>query len=442
MSNRINEVTVLSKLSFRLKKTQIGNSITKIFRNKRQLSYKGLKSANRKSSNVDAGRGIISKIALLAMIFLCPVTLIGIHLTQYVKFNFNPYTSDKVVYDRMLPKEEFNILVLGFDASSEEYKFIDFAVLFSINSKTAQLKTYGINSNFLVSDSTGEQYTLRSLYNNVDYRRTDPMLEIMNSVENLIGIRVDRYIAFDMNDDFGKFLIKWGTEMDLSSPDSQEFGNKLSKDSQLRFLTDTSVDDNVRLRRQVLWMNNFLSSRSSLSFFYRVFWNYSELNRNIYTDMTRKELFQLSSKLMNYERPILSSYLRTNFGRLVNSSNTSEGIVADTILVDEDVKSIFSDLNIMQEQSKIEVFNATQKRGLAVEKSRLFENLGSNVINYGNYPEHLEENILFVTIDSPEKMQSTIDMIVKSLRGDVRIATEEYRYNYSGDLILVVGKTL
>jgi hypothetical protein len=442
MSNKNNEVTMLSKLNFQLKKSKIGNLITKVFRNKRQLSYKNLKGGRRKSLEVNVKQGLLSKIALLIILLICPLFLVTVHLSQFLKFDFNPYNRESIDYDRKLPREEYNILVLGFDSSSEEYRFIDLAVLFSINSETAQLKTYGINPNFMVSDSLGEQYTLRSLYNNVDARGTDPMVEVMNGVEGLMGVRVDRYISFDLDEDFNRILSKWGIEIDLEDEDSKLFGDKLSKVSQVKFLLDKSVNDDVRARRQVLWVNNFLGAKSNLTFFYRIFWNYSELNGNIYTDMTRKEIFQLSFKLMSYEKPILSSYLKLNFGRLVNIDNTSEGIIADSILVDEDIKSIFSDLNVMQEQSKIEVFNATQQKGLAVEKSRLFENLGSNVINYGNYPEHLDENILFITLDSPEKMQNTIDMIVKSLRGDVRIATEEYRYNYSGDLILVVGETL
>ena len=89
---------------------------------------------------------------------------------------------------------------------------------------------------------------------------------------------------------------------------------------------------------------------------------------------------------------------------------------------------------------EIEVFNATKKSGLANKTKRIFQNWGAYVIKSGNYFENIDKNIIYVPNNNAKNFVNNIAEIKRFFRDDIEVVQGEYKYNYSGDLIVVIGK--
>lgn len=444
---RRSNINLLAKLIEILKTTFIGSFFNRVQREFRKNKTVKLKSQNLFKSflSVISTFAQFRKDFLRKAIIVLSVSIIAtflyINIRQYNSIEFTAY-SDRQIYETTpLDSVEYNIMMGGFDnPGSSENKYLETIVIMSLNVKTGTLKTYGINPNFITTINS-KKYTLKTLWNN-----THNMRVVQDQVQNLVGIRLDRYVAFDTND-LKNLITDWNLELktnelfkyekDIYQPNSIIKGNVASE---YVFSSKSALDNDTSTQRYLNFFNQVVQNNRSIFTYYRAFWESEKLSKIFHSDMNKDEFLRFLNGLFNSNLPIQTAYLSYNSATLGNTG-AEDGLLLNILDVDEKIKILFQDINIIREQAEIEIFNASTKPGLASQRKRIFQNLGINVINSGNYPEKLDKNILYIPKSNENELLYNISAIKRFFGNNIEIVLGEYKYNYSGDLILVLGET-
>ena len=159
------------------------------------------------------------------------------------------------------------------------------------------------------------------------------------------------------------------------------------------------------------------------------------------TDFTKDEFLRFIVNIASTDTTIQTGFSSKELTlNDLTKLNLESGIQYSDMLLDEDISGLFRSIPIIKEQAKIEVFNATEESGVAYTLKRKFENTGITVIKTGNYPDLVSENILYLPKNNPDNFVNTIRFIRSILRDELRVVYGDYKFNYSGDMILVIGK--
>jgi calcineurin-like phosphoesterase len=111
----------------------------------------------------------------------------------------------------------------------------------------------------------------------------------------------------------------------------------------------------------------------------------------------------------------------------------------NAILIDEQIAGFFSDVSVAAEQAELEIYNASDQIGLAYKFARQFQNIGINVVKYGNYFESADESIIYLETEQDiDRYRNTIREIQNTI-GKATILIGAYQYNKSGDIIIVLN---
>ena len=195
------------------------------------------------------------------------------------------------------------------------------------------------------------------------------------------------------------------------------------------------------LNRQTIFLKELLESLRDKFNLYKYFLNSSDFSQVIHTNFTKDEFIRFIVNISSTDNSIQTDFASENLTLSdLSKLNKEEGIDHSDMLLDEDVSQLFRNISIIKEQAKLEIFNATEKSGVAYNLKRKFENTGITVIKTGNYPDRVSENILYIPKNNPDNFINTIRLIRSILRDDVKIVYGDYKFNYSGDMILVIGK--
>ncbi len=432
----------LDNLVLGLKKISFVNRFLQYLRNSRT----GKKVKVSKSFKFALPKNINAfRIILFSILFLL-IFSFGLHIFKYFSLQVKPFVNnDKSAELRphFEDSKEYNVVYLGFDDLKNDYKFLDLIVVNSVNTKNGSVKNYGVNPYFLSTTDGQLKFTLKTVFNNMQAADENKMDQLLEKIEIVLGIRIDRYIAFNYSD-FNSLLDLM--DLSLNAIDSKNTknlyitsGQSLKSSDLLAYLIENETFDDKVLKRYVNFMNILIENFKDNYYLLKTFWKSDQILNITYTDFSKDELFKYFVALAN-------SNLQIKYGFISEESTYEEvkkledGIKQSDILIDEDVTPIFTSIPILQEQAGIEIYNATDQSGFAYRKKRVYEHMGANIKKLGNYPDSSEENILYIPKSNPEVFQETIRMIQTDLRGDVKIELGEYKYNYAGDLILVLGK--
>ena len=377
------------------------------------------------------------------------VIVIGILLFGLsILFSINPKgyeVEETATHRKRTFDSSINILSIGFENRLNSYKYIKFMNIISVDSKNSVFKIYGISPNLLTTIEN-ESVTLESLWNNIIVEDSKPKINaVMDEIQRFVGVRLDRYFAFNIED--LKTYIN-NTSMtdvanDTSSLDGRLFtkGEVLSGDLLYGYLFDKTQERDVLTQRQMNFQKSWLEGIRGPVKMTRNIIGFTDFNKTFATNFSRDEYIDLLSTLNSSDILFSPNHFVSDKYGIPSEDPLDASVSPDFNLMDENVSAYFRDIDIMKEQTAIEVYNATEIPGLAGNRRRFFQNLGANVVKFGNYPiSDVQTSLLYVPSKNIDLFKNNIIMIQKLLRGNVKITYEDYKYNYSGDLILIMGE--
>jgi len=434
----------LNNIRFSLRNTKLSNTIIKYTRVIRSSKKKELPIGKVSIPKVTLPKNSRGYLIIGLVVLLIIAGIYGLS----VFFSVNPKayeTEDASMFRKKTFDSSINVLFIGFESRLNSYKYIKYLNVVSIDSKNSIFKIYGISPNFLTTIND-ESVTIESLWNNITIEDNTPKINaVVDEVQRFSGIRLDRYVAFN-TDDLKTYINNskmTDTAFDTASFEGRLFtkGDILSGDFLYSYLFDKTQDRDVLTLRQMNFQKSLFEGIKGPFKMTKNLIGFSDFNSVFKTDFTRDEYIGFLMNL-NSSDIIFSSthFISDKFG-IASADPLDASVSPDYNLIDENVNAYFRDIDIMKEQAALEVYNATDAAGLAGNRRRFFQNLGANVVKFGNYPtSDIQTSLLYVPSKNVDLFKNNIIMIQKLLRGNVKITFEEYKYNYSGDLILVMGK--
>jgi len=363
----------------------------------------------------------------------------GFHVVKY--FSFIPESYDGSEIKSSLGRNS-SILIVGFNDRVEGYRFPEYISVVNINNSANLTRIYGINPSFSIRQ-INTQLALKNLWNNLDSEEKMP--EFISRLESFLGLKLDGYIVFDRSIAL-EFLSNENFSMQTSLEYSNE-GKTIQKNQLLNaseifnFMFDINVANNDLVKFQNEFTKAFLDSFKNPFKIYNTIFNSSEFLKTYKTNFDRGTLIKLIS-FFNQAQIIVpeKGFLSTDLG---TKDNDRDLYVPNMTIMDDSIRSFFSDFEVVKEQAKVEVFNATNTAGIANRYRRMIQNKGGNVINVNNFPELIDEIKIYLDLGNYDSLSNTIDLISSSMGVDVTILSiDEYKYNYSGDIILVIGSDI
>lgn len=428
-----------NSLLFKIQNTKLYNSLTLLSRNLR--TKRGVNNYKRNLSfKFSKARFLLLTLGIsLALFFF-------FNLSKYFQIQFNPYLAQEII---QLPiplndYKEINTLLIGFDDTQNTYKFVNMLAIVSLDYQTASLKIYNLNPNYLASLNNNTT-TLRTSFNFLTSGNDTKMNDLMMLVENLSAVRIDRYIAFDYSN-INKLieLTSLGFESDKSYRIGDDFiseGEYLEGDRLGNFVTFDKIPEDETIQRHSMFIRELFENLRDNFALYKYFLSANEFSEVIYTDFSKDEFLRFIVNVSSTDNAIRTGFAsKTLTLEDLNKIDLEAGIRHSDMMLDESISNLFINIPVIKEQGKLEIFNATDQSGVAYNLKRKFENTGITVIKTGNYPDNLDENLLYIPKNNPDNLENTIRIIRSILRDDVRIVYGDYKFNYSGDMILVIGK--
>ncbi|MCA9381459.1 LytR C-terminal domain-containing protein [Candidatus Dojkabacteria bacterium] len=352
-----------------------------------------------------------SKYIFSGLIFLA---ILGIHLFQYFTINFKPYYSD-VIPPIVYQSKDINTVVYTV-SEVDSYKYIESITLVVGGNDAVRL----VELSPYFNSERYSQTSLRTFLN--EYSGDEPaLIALNNAISAILGVRIDRYIYINSNV-FDTNYLKLDRDLleKIRNTDN--------------FLTQSYTEDYAKFKESLFYKN------SRLIPMYNLLWNKSKLYQYIKTDMNRPELVQF---LSNFRVDKQINYKAIGVEQAVIKENAEKSLEfsPNYLIIDETLLGFVDDLDVVAEQAELEVYNASSTRGLASLYTREFQNIGMNVVKYGNYFEDEKETVLHLSSeDDLSTFRNSIKAIQQSLRSEVKIEIGKYPYNKTGNLILVLNK--
>ncbi|MCA9386405.1 LytR C-terminal domain-containing protein [Candidatus Dojkabacteria bacterium] len=404
----------MSRISSILNKTFFSESYRRLLRRSR-----GSQVINKKKNSQTKVKSFLTSIVKIKKqsgyflgIFLL-LTVLIVHLFQYFTINFESYYQEAeppIVYDLN------NINTVVYTISEiDSYKYINsINVVVGGNDavRLVEVSPYFMSERF-------NDISLRTFLN--EYSGDEPALMALNSaVSSLLGVRIDRYLLINSSV-FDKNYLKI----------DRNLLNKIKSNED--FLTQEYTEDYAKFNEALFYKN------SRLIQMYNLLWNKSKLYPYIKTDMNRPELIQFLSNF-RVDKQINYKVLGVEQAIIQESAEKALEFLPNYLIIDESLLGFVDDLDVVAEQAELEIYNASDQRGLASLYNRELQNIGMNVVKYGNYFENEKESVLHLGGEEDlVRFKNSIKAIKQSLRDKIRIEIDKYPYNKTGDLVLVLN---
>lgn len=348
-------------------------------------------------------------------------------------------------------KNKVNILVVGLDRGSSDYAFVDSASVLVLDKDESSLGIFSIDPDLRFVSVDGKEISIKRSFN-LDLGGDAGIDNVIRGIEEILAINIDRHMVLDAQS-FMKIerligSVEVEVAQDLVEPDIKDNGKsyflkngerKLKGERLLNALRSDENGPNARLSVHTQAIRDYVSKLNTFGILIRVIPNLQSFE-SVETDFSKSDLVQAYYFLWRLNSSsIRVGYTQQSSSVLVNSNYGQEKkpLIEN---IDRDVQSIFLDSLILREQARVEVLNATEKPGYATKFARLFENTGIIVVRSDNSPKETEETTLFVKNGMEEAFPRTIEEIVNSFDGKVKVVNQEYKYKHVGDLILVIGE--
>lgn len=324
--------------------------------------------------------------------------------------------------------KDLNLLFVGYSQLPNDEISIGLVSLATIDFQTGKINIYVINTNIkaTVTTETGRKtLPLRDFFTQFTLAQ-GKKLKLIDAVEIMLGLKVDKYVAFNI-DKYNEQFRKIGLHFE---------------ELQGKYISTDLVKNNSMAEQDAVTSNQEIFIKSifeqlSVFKFYQIFINSAQIVDTLQTDLDKDSFFSILYNIAMLDKKI--STLSTK-GKLVTKDDAT--VVINQSQLYESVRDLNQKLNVITEQAEVEVFNGSGQAGLASRKRRELEQLGINIVRFGNYPELIEGNIIYILGGDLQKYRNTIIEIEKNLDGKVTIDTEGYDENYTGNIILVLGKEI
>jgi len=201
-------------------------------------------------------------------------------------------------------------------------------------------------------------------------------------------------------------------------------------------------DDNTKLLD--FCVNNLLTQLGDFSLLFKFF---ISLPNNIfsfgtYTNFTLREFLGMFFIFPNLKMPIKSKYFSIREYSTTSSNDKLNLYYPDMIKIKQDIYELFSLLDIIKEQARIEIFNSTNVSGLASRIKNIIDIYGGKVITFNNFPENFDETLIFINSNniSSYGYDSTLKLINFIFGKRIKILyNNNHSYNFSGDIAIIIG---
>ncbi len=408
------------KMPLFIEKSFLGQTINKLKRRKR-----GSKKKNKKLKNTKifpSFKEISSRVPIFLRVGFTLALLVGIlsyPIYTYLSITTSPLESrDIEEKPRIYNPDYFHTAIYGY-SENDGYKYIDYIAIVAHGDQTKIVQVSPI-----FTSQKYQNVTLRSFLNKIESDEDMSQSHKLNdALSTMLGVRVDRYFLFN-SEIITNFLEAVPVSADLSKmPFSSE---EIYKEEHIQQQSEFTFE-------------LFQESFSMLNKF-RLFWNLPELSQLVKTDMSRTEFTRFFNKFSTGSS-IQVSNIGIEFGNIYDSPDATLSIEPNYIIIDEKLLGTLSNIDLIAEQAELEIYNATNIRGYASSISRELQNQGINVVKLGNYFETEKQTQLHLRDENDfNKYRNTIIAIQQSLRGNLKIEVGEYKYNQTGDLILVLAE--
>ncbi len=296
-------------------------------------------------------------------------------------------------------------------------------------------------TNVLSTSTTIRTVKLRSLLANSALENTAGVPKLMLALRNLLAMPVDRYLIIS-KDSAQKLVNNLGLNLivseKISDPEAGSFevGEVVTGERLWNYLAADSNGVNPKMQRVASFGKVQLESIANLGGSARLISNAQSVVDGLETNLTKAELLDMLVTSVSGLR-LQTSYLTTSDGRFVQDK-LGGYISPDYTEIDQKVQKVLVRTDVLKEQGRIEVYNATRTSGLATSTKRLIENIGGNVIRAGNYADIEERTKLYVT--DVAKYKNNIKAIQQVLGGKVILVDQDFPQGHTGDMVLVIGQ--
>lgn len=417
------------------------NSVVRDFRSSKRKP-KGRKSqktgiSTRIKEFLSIASFIKSKIFLITLAIFIVIFLVY-NYDLYINIKLEKFPGDSTATNKILNPGKFSTFIYHVDTKQDAgitYKYVNSVALISIHEN--KIDYLQINPYFqITTESNIVAYLNQSRKDNGEFD-----IQSLNSVlENTFGLSTSRYLVLDTNK-FADLLVDLDFDYFFEDDYGQGYQSDFrieEKDQFLKYFFDTQqLPQNKITENQQRFLLNFYGKKFGILNKYKLMTNFEDLEGLLYSNMSRSEFLTLINSLGG-NKSVLSDNLSVDEG-IINDKNL---LTPNLVVVDEKVQETLRDVGVLAEQAEIEIYNASGRGGLALNRTRQFQNIGINVVKYGNYPVFQEENLLHIVEEgSIDRFNRTIDAI-RTVIGDsdLEIIVGEYNENRSGDLILILGQ--
>lgn len=361
----------------------------------------------------------------------------------FLKLEIKPYPDANVdISSSWGGGDRLNIAVLGLDRKTTGHTFVDRVVVLHINPESKKLGIFATNTKFIsnlnlnTSDSIKNSYILAE-------EGGKGLQYTINALEDLLGIKIDRYIVIDNQGVNNIFINTPLPEVeipeDIVDPDFKviEKGDrKLSAEELYNYLASDVDGEDQSLERLVKLVRDMVKDLSKITTLITIQSRTEVLLSNLNTNLDKKELVHLFLFLRELRSDqIKIAYTRDDVLNIIGDNAEKWSPIYENI--DRDLSTIFDNPSVRLEQAKIEILNATNIPGLASTRSRLLENAGCRVVRVGNTSDFYDTNYIYVK--DPEKYKETIKEINAVFSHDIEIIEDEYPYRHIGDLVIIIA---
>ncbi|HEX9805085.1 MAG TPA: LCP family protein [Candidatus Dojkabacteria bacterium] len=397
-------------------------------------------STNNKRITLPIGKGLVFVVIIISIGLLY---LVYQAYDFYTNLNFERFPTDKreeiFEWDG---KERVNIALIGMDKKPTGHLFADRVVVLHINPEAPKLGIFSVNTNFSVSYE-GQKSPIKSSYiESVTWE--NPLDAVISSNESLLGISIHKYIIINNEE-----LIKLVSEIPMPSIDisedivDQDFDiipkgeRNLEPQMLYNYLATESDGEDLKMSRLVIFLRDVFRSGDSLSNLIYYKDRAKTIKENIHTDMSTSELL----KLFLFVRGLRDDQIKVAYTRdegAIKGGEFKDEWTPIVQSIDKDLKTIFQNQDVILEQARVEVLNASGIAGFAGRTGRLLENTGCRVVRVGNAVDPSEKNYIYV--ENPKKFEETLNEVEAAFEGNVEVIKEEYPHRHVGDIVVVIGE--
>lgn len=384
---------------------------------------------------------INSKNISLFLVVIIVVVLISVGYLAVRFFSFHPqkFSPNEQVAPTVVSGAPYTVMFMVYN-KYDTYSFVDMIALLTISNNSEPSRLMLINPDVSSEIPEDNQTKIRSLINYAQLQARDPMTTITKSLEDMLALPVDRYVVVEKQQMLNLITnlgINYLTDQDINDPDAGKFirGEVLSGGKLVNYLAaDVAGWDSKNARIEKFFKDRLASL--NISVFLKLLLT-DNLSSYIATNLTSGEIFNLCLQI-NANPALRIIDLSSSVFHQVKTADSTV-ILPATTDVDNTLMAGYQRVDVMREQVRIEVYNATNVSGLANQTKRMLANQGANVIRAGNYPNTQDKNKLYVKDLNATKYN--VLLIKQLLRDNVTIINADYPFNHTGELVLVLGGT-